>query len=173
MGAQVCLSYIAQFFLTSAPSGPRAEITPTQTTHFLYFWPQGPQWHSSPGDHALKVHILILSALTSAGDSGHSTTGLRLPLNTLALWAPAVTHCFAESFQLSVWLCWLSCDTGDLYLSHVGSSSLTRDGIQAPCIGSTKSYSLDHQGSPCFAEIFTFVLDLLNHSLHINNFNFL
>lgn len=144
----------------SAPSPFRTqgqEITPTQT-HFLYSWPQGPQWHSSPEDYALKVHILILSALTSAGDFGHSTVGLRLRLNTLALRAPAVTHCFAESFQLSVWLCWLNCDMGDLYLSYVGSSSLTRDGIQA--------YSLDHQGSPCFAENFTFVLDLLNHSLH-------
>ena len=31
---------------------------------------------------------------------------------------------------------------------HVGSSSLTRDRTLAPCIGSAKSYPLDHQGSP-------------------------
>ena len=31
---------------------------------------------------------------------------------------------------------------------HVGSSSLTRDRTQAPCIGSVESYPLDHQGSP-------------------------
>ena len=31
---------------------------------------------------------------------------------------------------------------------HVGSSSLTRDRTRAPCIGSTESYPLDHQGSP-------------------------
>ena len=30
----------------------------------------------------------------------------------------------------------------------VGSSSLTRDLTRAPCIGSTESYPLDHQGSP-------------------------
>ena len=31
---------------------------------------------------------------------------------------------------------------------HAGSSSPTRDGTQAPCIGSAESYPLDHQGSP-------------------------
>ena len=31
---------------------------------------------------------------------------------------------------------------------HVGSSSLTRDGTWAPCLGSAESYPLDHQGSP-------------------------
>ena len=31
---------------------------------------------------------------------------------------------------------------------HAGSSSLTRDQTWAPCIGSTESYPLDHQGSP-------------------------
>ena len=33
-------------------------------------------------------------------------------------------------------------------LQHVESSSLTRDRTQAPCIGSTESCPLDHQGSP-------------------------
>ena len=31
---------------------------------------------------------------------------------------------------------------------HVGPSSLIRDETQAPCIGSAKSQSLDHQGCP-------------------------
>ena len=31
---------------------------------------------------------------------------------------------------------------------HVGSSSLTRARTRAPCIGSTESYPLRHQGSP-------------------------
>ena len=31
---------------------------------------------------------------------------------------------------------------------HVGSSSLTRDQTQAPCIGSVESYPLGDQGSP-------------------------
>ena len=31
---------------------------------------------------------------------------------------------------------------------HVGSSSLTRDRTQAPCIGSVESYPLHHQGRP-------------------------
>ena len=51
----------------------------------------------------------------------------------------------------------LSCDTQDLLCSMQGllvvacmqdSSSPTRDRTQAPCIGSTESYPLDHQGSP-------------------------
>ena len=33
----------------------------------------------------------------------------------------------------------ISCDTLDLYLRHVGSSSLTRNGTQAPCFGTAKS----------------------------------
>ena len=31
---------------------------------------------------------------------------------------------------------------------HVGSTSLTKDQTQAPCIGSMESYPLHHQGSP-------------------------
>ena len=31
---------------------------------------------------------------------------------------------------------------------HAGSSSLTRDQIRTPCIGSVECYPLDHQGSP-------------------------
>ena len=31
---------------------------------------------------------------------------------------------------------------------HVGSSSLTSNRTQAPCIGSAESYPLRHQGSP-------------------------
>ena len=34
-------------------------------------------------------------------------------------------------------------------LQHVDSSSLIRDQTQAPCIESTESQPLDHQGSPC------------------------
>ena len=48
----------------------------------------------------------------------------------------------------------LSCSTQDLQLWHadsqlwhVGSSSLSRDQIWAPGLGSTESQSLDHQGS--------------------------
>ena len=48
-----------------------------------------------------------------------------------------------------------SCSTWDLYLGHVGSSSLTRDGTPTPCIGSTESYPLDQQGS-CFSLYFYF-----------------
>ena len=35
-----------------------------------------------------------------------------------------------------------------LTYSMLGSSSLTRDGTQAPCVGTVKSWTLDHQGSP-------------------------
>ena len=37
-----------------------------------------------------------------------------------------------------------------LVAARVGSSSLTRDQTQAPCIGSVESYALCHRGSPCF-----------------------
>ena len=33
-------------------------------------------------------------------------------------------------------------------LQHVGSSSLTKDQTQGPCIGSSMSYPVDHQASP-------------------------
>ena len=43
----------------------------------------------------------------------------------------------------------LSCGIRTLSCSmHAGSSSLTRDWTWAPCIGSTESYPLDHQGHP-------------------------
>ena len=43
----------------------------------------------------------------------------------------------------------LSCSMWTLSCGmHAGSSSLTRDRTQAPCIGSTESYPLDQQGSP-------------------------
>ena len=41
-----------------------------------------------------------------------------------------------------------SCGIWDLWLWHVGSSSLIRNGNQVPCIGIVRSYPLDHQGSP-------------------------
>ena len=45
-------------------------------------------------------------------------------------------------------------------LQHVGSSSLTRDQIWIPCLGTVESQPLDHQGSPlCFLICF---LDLRN-----------
>ena len=42
----------------------------------------------------------------------------------------------------------LSCHTQGLQLQRVGSSSLIRGQIQAPCIGILKSSPLVHQGSP-------------------------
>ena len=42
---------------------------------------------------------------------------------------------------------------------HVGSSSPTRDGTQAPCFGSVEFYPLDHKGSPeIIIRILVFVL---------------
>ena len=42
----------------------------------------------------------------------------------------------------------LHCGMRNLSLWHVGSSALTRDQTQVPCIGSLKSLPLHHQGSP-------------------------
>ena len=44
---------------------------------------------------------------------------------------------------------------------HVGSSSLTRDWTQAPCIGSTESCPLCHQGSP-YIDWFSYVKSILH-----------
>ena len=45
---------------------------------------------------------------------------------------------------------------------HAGSSSLTRNRTQAPCIGSMESYPLDHQGSPEI-NYFKFLIHKDNH----------
>ena len=42
----------------------------------------------------------------------------------------------------------LDCSVQGLYLWLVGSSSLTRNQTQAPCIGRAESQPLGHQGSP-------------------------
>ena len=53
----------------------------------------------------------------------------------------------------------LSCGMQTLSCSmHVGSSSLTRDRTQAPCIGSMESYPLCHQGSPLWMK-FNMIID--------------
>ena len=70
---------------------------------------------------------------------------------------------FLIFIYLFIWLCQVSVAAHRIYFScsmwspqlwhtgcqlwHVGSSSLTRDGTRAPCIGSVKSQLLDHQGS--------------------------
>ena len=43
---------------------------------------------------------------------------------------------------------------------HVGSSCLTRDRTQAPCIGCVESHSLRHQGSPILTILFYFKIYL-------------
>ena len=66
---------------------------------------------------------------------------------------------YKERKFLKIFICLaalgLHCSTQDLQLGHtnsqllpVGTSSLTRDQTQAPCIGSAESQPLDHQGSP-------------------------
>ena len=62
--------------------------------------------------------------------------------------------------KLFIWLCWvlveihrifdLLCSMWDPSFWHVGSSSYTRDGTWATCIGSAESWPLDHRGSPHF-----------------------
>ena len=73
-------------------------------------------------------------------------------------WSVIFFYCdvfFKKNIYLFIWLCQVlvasgifSCSMWDLQLRHVGSSSLTRDQTWAPCIGSTESQLLDHQGSP-------------------------
>ena len=93
------------------------------------------------------------------------------PFQTSDLWNPKMINSFCFLFVLlfiyfilaapclscGTWdLC---CGMQDLFVEtcgllscgmHEGSSSLTRDRTRAPCIGSTESYPLDHQGSPSF-----------------------
>ena len=56
-------------------------------------------------------------------------------------------------FFLNIYL--FGCTRSQLW--HVGSSSLTRDGTQAVCIGSAGSQSLDHQGSPQHSFLHSFI----------------
>ena len=52
-------------------------------------------------------------------------------------------------FHLFIQLCWvLVAVCGIFQVQYMGSSSLTRKQTQAPCIGSTESWTWDHQGSP-------------------------
>ena len=53
-----------------------------------------------------------------------------------------------SSIFFAVWGIFFSCSILDLYLRHVGSSSLTRDRTQASCTGSMESWLLDHEGRP-------------------------
>ena len=59
----------------------------------------------------------------------------------------------AAAFGIFVSACRMSFQLQQAHsqLRHVGSSSLDRNQTQAPYIGSTKSQSLDHQGSPSFS----------------------
>ena len=66
---------------------------------------------------------------------GHLSGGMRTQLRHAGF---LVVACGLPSYGMQT----LSCGM------HVGSSSLTRDQTQAPCIGSAESYPLDHQGSP-------------------------
>ena len=73
----------------------------------------------------------------------------------LFILALPVLSCCMQDLHCSMWdllvvACgFLSCGTWALsWGMHAGSSSLTRDWTQAPCIGSAECYPLDHQGSP-------------------------
>ena len=52
----------------------------------------------------------------------------------------------APGLSWGTWDLWSSLQYAGSFL--VGSSFLTRDGTWAPCIGSSESYPLDHQGLP-------------------------
>ena len=56
---------------------------------------------------------------------------------------------------------------------HAGSSSLTRDRTQAPCIESAESYPLDPQGSPCSFLIRLFALYVAGFSVVVFCWGFL
>ena len=73
-------------------------------------------------------------------------------------------HCSMLDLHCSMWD--LHCDMWDLQLQHVGSSSLTRDSTRAPCIGSTESQPLDHQGSP--QDYFLIPLSQYRHTIDFN-----
>ena len=60
---------------------------------------------------------------------------------------PAPPPCPLKYFKKFVWLCWVLVAACKL-LWNVGSSSLTRDWTQVPCIGNMESSLPDHQGRP-------------------------
>ena len=70
-------------------------------------------------------------------------------------------------FVLLIYLfIWLHTQDLQTLLLHMGSSSLTRDRTHPPCIGSTESWPLDHQGSPEFV-----LLTATSHAIRFLYFN--
>ena len=57
-------------------------------------------------------------------------------------------HISSCSYSILLFLSIYLFGCAEFSLQRVGSSSLSRDQTWVPCIGSAKSYPLDHQGSP-------------------------
>ena len=86
------------------------------------------------GRNFFKIYFLFLFLfILSVPGLSCCVQDLRCGMQDLLVAAGGLLSC-------SMWT--LSCGM------HVGSSSLTRDQTQAPCIGSVESYPLDHQGNP-------------------------
>ena len=82
--------------------------------------------------------------LGSAGSSLRHMDLLVVACGLLVV-AWGLLSCSMQTLSCGMWT--LSCGM------HAASSSPTRDWTRAPCIGSTESYPLDHQGSPGFVFI--------------------
>ena len=89
--------------------------------------------HTQLSQHVeITLSILLLMTVQCVKDEG----GGKGHLITLEL---------QYTFKISVYLF----DCAKFQLQCVESNSLSRDRTQAPCFGSTKSQTLDCQGSPC------------------------
>ena len=127
--------------------------------------PQGLRVHRSFGQSPTQCRNLQHSQQGWAPSSVSASRGEQLTPSRespLCLWTGKIvmtTFFSSSSFFFFLPAPGRSCGMWDLHCGmralscsmHVGSSSLARDRTQAPCIGSTESYPLDHQGSPMTA----------------------
>ena len=60
--------------------------------------------------------------------------------------SPLCPQCISQCLAISISYLFIGCAGSQLW--HAGSSSLTRDQTQAPCVGNVESQPLEQQGSP-------------------------
>ena len=116
----------------SLPLSPELEL------HCREFGP-GMEWNSGCDGVEMTYRILELHTWIRQTKSLHTLFEIFIYLTRPSL------SCSTQDPQAPLWQ--------EPQLWHGGSSSLTRDGTQAPCIGSTESQPLDHQGIPPCAHL--------------------
>ena len=116
---------------------------------FIYFGCTGSQlWHT--GSSLRHVGFLVSACGLLVAACGL----LSCSVQASQLWHADFLVAACRLLSCSMWILVVTCRLLSCIMQtlscgmHAGSSSLTRDRTQVPCIGSVESYPLDHQGSP-------------------------